>query len=121
MNPEDFKKQQKVQAVLVRNYVDTSKVDVEVIGDSVYIAGELHIFEYSPDAKKLKDPPRATPGDQEDLHDDRAGDSTRRRHFSHRVEAEELGEIRHELGEETGRLSPRGRILLLLSSQPSTC
>jgi len=56
MNPEDFRKLQKVRAVLVRNYVDTSKLDVDVIGDSAYIAGELHIYEFSPDTKKLKDP-----------------------------------------------------------------
>lgn len=56
MNPEDFKKQQKVQAIMVRNYVDTSKIDIDVIGDSAYIEGELHIYEYGPEGKKMKDP-----------------------------------------------------------------
>jgi hypothetical protein len=37
---------------LVRNYVDTQKLDVQVIGSSVYIEGELQVFEYRPGQKK---------------------------------------------------------------------
>ena len=35
-----------VQGVLVRNYINTQKLDVQVIGSSVYIEGELEFFEY---------------------------------------------------------------------------
>lgn len=59
MNPEDFKKQKRIEAVMVRHYVDTTKIDVDVIGDSAMIRGELHIFEYSPDGAKMRDPTEA--------------------------------------------------------------
>jgi hypothetical protein len=39
----------------VRNYVDTQKLEVQVIGHSVYIEGEFKVFEYHP-AQKLQDP-----------------------------------------------------------------
>jgi hypothetical protein len=56
MNPEDYRKLKKVEAILVSNYVDTSKLDIDVVGESAYIAGELHIYEYGPEGQKLKDP-----------------------------------------------------------------
>lgn len=59
MNPEDFKKQKRIEAVFVRNYVDTSKIDVDVIGDSALIRGDFYVFEYSPEGHKMKDPTEA--------------------------------------------------------------
>ena len=44
-----------VQGILVRNYVDTQKVDVQVIGSSVYIDGEFVIFDYRPGGGKQGD------------------------------------------------------------------
>jgi hypothetical protein len=44
--------QRLVQGILVRNYVDTQKLDVQVIGHSVYIEGDFRIFEYHPSQKK---------------------------------------------------------------------
>ncbi len=41
-----------VQAILVRNYIDTQRLDCEVIGTSVYIKGEFRVFEYHPAHKK---------------------------------------------------------------------
>lgn len=35
-----------IRGILVRNYVDTQRIEVEVIGSCVYIQGELHLFEY---------------------------------------------------------------------------
>src|SRR5882724_502515 len=48
MTLEELRLLRVVQGVLVRNYVDTQKLDVQVIGSSVYIEGELHIFDYHP-------------------------------------------------------------------------
>ena len=48
MNLEDLRVLRQVQAILVRNYVDTQKLDVEVIGSTVYLEGEFHVFEYHP-------------------------------------------------------------------------
>ncbi len=59
MNPEDYKKQKRVEAIFVRHYVDTSKIDVDVVGDSAVIGGELQIFEYCPEGSKMKDPTEA--------------------------------------------------------------
>jgi len=42
---------QKVKGILVRNYIDSQRLDVDVIGSSVYIAGELKIFDYHPSQK----------------------------------------------------------------------
>lgn len=41
MSPEDQAAMRVVHAILVRNYVDTQKLDVDVIHSSVYIEGEL--------------------------------------------------------------------------------
>ena len=56
MSPEDARKAKRIEALLVSNHVNTSKLDVEVIGDSVYIDGELQLFEYDFGGKRLKDP-----------------------------------------------------------------
>ena len=56
MNPEDVRKAKRIEALFVSNHVNTSKLDVEVIGDSVYIGGELQVFEYNFDGKRLTDP-----------------------------------------------------------------
>jgi len=41
MTPEDQSTMRTVHLILVRNYVDTHKLDVDVIHNSVYIEGEL--------------------------------------------------------------------------------
>jgi hypothetical protein len=52
MTLEELKLQRLVQGVLVRNYVDTHKLDVTVIGSSVYIEGEFYVFDYHPAHRK---------------------------------------------------------------------
>ena len=52
MTLEELRLLRVVQGVLVRNYVDTQKLDVEVIGSSVYIEGEFHVFDYRPGHKE---------------------------------------------------------------------
>src|ERR1035438_8475631 len=44
-----------VQGILVRNYADTQKLDVEVIGSSIYVEGEFVMFDYNPARKKAED------------------------------------------------------------------
>ena len=56
MSPDDARKAKRIEALLVSNHVDTSRLDVEVIGSSVYISGELRLFEYDMSGKRLKDP-----------------------------------------------------------------
>jgi hypothetical protein len=41
-----------IQAIFVRNYANTQKLDIQVIGSSVYIEGELEIFEYHSSQRK---------------------------------------------------------------------
>ncbi len=45
VSPEDFRLQRMIEAILVRNYVDTSKVDVEVISGNVYLDGVFEVVE----------------------------------------------------------------------------
>ena len=52
MTLEELRLQRLVQGILVRNYADTQRLDLEVIGSSVYIRGEFKTFEYSPSHKK---------------------------------------------------------------------
>lgn len=52
MNLDELRLQRLVQGILVRNYVDTQKVDIQVIGHSVYLEGEFKVFEYHPSQKK---------------------------------------------------------------------
>ena len=52
MNLEELKLLRLVQGILVRNYVDTQRLDVQVIGHSVYVEGEFKVFEYHPSQKK---------------------------------------------------------------------
>jgi len=52
MTLEELRLMRVVQGVLVRNYVDTQKLDVQVIGSSVYIEGEFHMFDYRPGRKE---------------------------------------------------------------------
>ena len=54
MNTQEAKLHQMVRGILVRNYVDTQKIEVQVIGSSVYIEGEFYIFDYQP-AREKKD------------------------------------------------------------------
>ena len=41
MTLEELRLHRTVQGILVRNYVNTQKLEVEVIGAGVYIEGEL--------------------------------------------------------------------------------
>ncbi len=52
MTLEELRILRVVQGILVRNYVDTQKLDVQVIGSSVYIEGDFVIFDYQPGRKK---------------------------------------------------------------------
>jgi hypothetical protein len=52
MTLEELRLLRLVQAILVRNYCDTHKLDVDVIGSSVYIRGTFVVFEYHPSQKK---------------------------------------------------------------------
>ncbi len=52
MNLEELRLQRLIQGILVRNYVDTQKLDLQVIGHSVYIDGEFKVFDYHPGQKK---------------------------------------------------------------------
>lgn len=51
MTLEELRLLRVVQGVLVRNYVDTQKLDVQVIGSSVYIEGDFQVFDYHPGKK----------------------------------------------------------------------
>lgn len=52
MTLEELRLTRLIQGILVRNYVDTQKMEVQVIGSSVYIEGEFKVFEYHPSMKK---------------------------------------------------------------------
>jgi hypothetical protein len=52
MTNEEVRLMKTVQGILVRNYVDTQKIEVEVIGSSVYLSGEFKLFDFSPTMKK---------------------------------------------------------------------
>ncbi|MCS7049042.1 MAG: hypothetical protein NZ483_07095 [Verrucomicrobiae bacterium] len=52
MTLDELRLHRMVQGILVRNYVNTQKLEVEVIGNSVYIEGELEIFEYHSSQRK---------------------------------------------------------------------
>ena len=52
MNLEELRLQRLIQGVFVRNYVDTQRIEVQVIGHSVYVGGEFRIFEYHSSQKK---------------------------------------------------------------------
>lgn len=54
MTLEELRLSRLVQGCLVRNYVDTQKLNVDVIGSSVYIEGEFSVYEYHP-SQKLQD------------------------------------------------------------------
>jgi hypothetical protein len=43
VKPEDFRLQKIIEAMLVRSYVDTRKIDVQVIGGNVYIDGTFEV------------------------------------------------------------------------------
>jgi hypothetical protein len=52
MTLEELRLTRLVQGILVRNYVDTQRLELSVIGSSVYIDGEFKVFEYHPLMKK---------------------------------------------------------------------
>ena len=52
MNLEELRLQRLIQGILVRNYCDTQRLEVQVIGHSVYIEGEFKLYEYHPLHKK---------------------------------------------------------------------
>ncbi|NUN93183.1 MAG: hypothetical protein HUU04_05295 [Verrucomicrobiae bacterium] len=43
MNQEDFRLQRLIEALLIRNYVDTRKLDVQVISGNVYLDGLFEV------------------------------------------------------------------------------
>ena len=45
MSPEDFRLKRLVEAILVRSYVNTQKVNVDVISGTVYLDGEFHVMD----------------------------------------------------------------------------
>ena len=55
MTLEELRLLRVVQGILVRNYVDTQRLDVQVIGSNVYIEGEFVTFDYQPSRKKPED------------------------------------------------------------------
>ncbi len=52
MTLEELRLTRLIQGVLVRNYVDTQKLEVQVIGSSVYVEGAFKVYEYHPSMKK---------------------------------------------------------------------
>jgi len=52
MTLEELRLLRLVQGILVRNYVDTQRLDVDVVGTSVYIKGEFLVFDYHPSHRK---------------------------------------------------------------------
>jgi hypothetical protein len=52
MTLEELRLLRLVQGILVRNYIDTQRLDLEVIGTSVYVKGEFRVFDYHPSYKK---------------------------------------------------------------------
>ncbi len=52
MRPEDVTTLRTVQSILVRNYVNTQRLDVDVINGTVYIAGEFSVFDSALGSKK---------------------------------------------------------------------
>ena len=55
MTLEELRLHRTVQGILVRNYVNTQRLDLSVIGNSVYIEGEFAVFDYHASMRK-KDP-----------------------------------------------------------------
>jgi hypothetical protein len=52
MTSEEARILRAVQGILVRNYVDTQRAEVEVIGSCVYFEGEFHVYDYNPSLRK---------------------------------------------------------------------
>jgi hypothetical protein len=52
MTLEELRLLRLVQGIFVRNYVDTQRLDIQVVGHSVYVQGEFRVFEYHPSQKK---------------------------------------------------------------------
>jgi hypothetical protein len=53
MTLEELKLHRLVQGILVRNYVDTQRLEIQVIGSSVYLEGEFRVYDYHPSQKKV--------------------------------------------------------------------
>ena len=52
MTLDELRLHRTIQGILVRNYVNTQKLDIEVIGAAVYLEGELTIFDYHSSMRK---------------------------------------------------------------------
>jgi hypothetical protein len=52
VTPEDFTTFRTVHSILVRNYADTQKLDVDVIHSTVYIEGEFVLYENAVGGKR---------------------------------------------------------------------
>jgi hypothetical protein len=48
MTTEEARIARQVQAIMVRSYVDTQKLNIDVTGTTVCIDGELYVFDYGP-------------------------------------------------------------------------
>src|SRR5438067_801866 len=68
MTPEDQSTNRTVHLILVRNYVDTHKLDVDVIHNSVYIEGELVLADAAYSGRK-DDPAEADGAVKRVLHE----------------------------------------------------
>lgn len=55
MTLEELRLQRLVQGIFVRNYVDTSRLSIEVIGSSVYVEGDFIVYDYHPGMKRSID------------------------------------------------------------------
>ncbi len=59
MSPDEAGKAKKIQAILVRNYVSTDKLEIDVHQNAVDITGELQIKDFG---TKIKDPTEVQAG-----------------------------------------------------------
>ena len=81
MTLEELRLLRVVQGILVRNYVDTQKLDVQVIGTSVYIEGEFIVFDYQPSRRR------------EEQHETEIGIKRTLLHIEQQIRG--LGEVSH--------------------------
>ena len=52
MTFEELRLVRTAQAILVRSYVDTQKLEIDVTGHMIHVEGELQLFDYHPAARK---------------------------------------------------------------------
>ncbi|MDX2226786.1 MAG: hypothetical protein SFY92_06835 [Verrucomicrobiae bacterium] len=47
MDTEDMDIKRAVDAIMIRSYIDTTRLEIDVINHSVYIDGFFHVFDYT--------------------------------------------------------------------------